>query len=181
LSDTEIDLEAIIERDRHWLGEPTTDCPEADRRALLEHVTELEAITEEIMADLRAIKALVPAHKVLTLPESMSRRAEYKNNWARKNRLSAPQWRMLEELSESNKNPENEWSFPHKNLRTGQKLRRMGLAKEHDHNAHRCCFSITAAGRERIAQRKNPDGKIASHEDPGDALRDPPPVSNSLP
>ncbi len=158
-----IDLDAIAARDHAWNGESqTATSPEADRRALLEHITELETITEQILQDFRAVKALVQARTTFDPgPDPpLIARNEYQNQWSKDNRIRPAQWRMLEELSEPNKNPENEWSFPHKALRTGRRLVELGLAKEHDYNTHRCVFSITDAGRTRLALRKNPHGKV---------------------
>lgn len=162
-----IDLEAIAERDRAWPGSSANaDCSEstsaeADRHALLEHIVELESITEEIQRDLRAVKALVRARTTFDPgpdPPPIAR-AEYKNRWGRANHLSAAQWRMLEELSERNKNPENEWRFGRKALATGARLVKLGLAKEHDFGPEliqcACFFSITEAGRARLAKRRS--------------------------
>lgn len=150
-----IDLEAITERDHDWSGEAAPlDCPEADRRALLEYIRELEQIAEETLSDLLAIKQLVSVPGVTSAVTKKPRRARKVGGKKRKD-LSPPQWRMLEELSETNDNPENEWRFPVSRLMTGRRLVEFKLAKEHDFSLGNryCFFSITVAGQERLEQR----------------------------
>ncbi len=157
-----IDLDAIAERDR--AGDVIA--AGADRRALLEYITELEQIAEETLSDLAAIKDIV---REIPRQARAERVAQASKKWRAANgqrNLTAPQWRMLEELSEPNKNTDNEWSFPHKALRTGGRLVALGLAKEHEGNVHRCVFSITAAGRARLAKRKELHDKLVQREAP---------------
>lgn len=175
-----IDLEAIAERDRLWPGSSdSADCSgstsaEADRHALLEYITDLEAIAEETMMDLHAIKDIVrekmrpdpPSEPRVPRAEQLARANKKWRATHGRRRLSTAQWRMLGELSEPNKNPENEWSFPHKRIRTGHRLVELGLAKEHELNTHRCVFSITDAGRKRLAKRGSTDGKVETRETP---------------
>jgi hypothetical protein len=67
----------------------------------------------------------------------------------KKPRLSDAQWRLLCELEEPNQNPDREWYFPEKNLRTLQKLQALGYARHVDSDQRRHGYAITPEGRAR--------------------------------
>ena len=57
MSGTDIDLDAIRERDRRWQPRGVrTEAPERDRRDLLQYIQELEELTKQIDGCVQAIK-----------------------------------------------------------------------------------------------------------------------------
>jgi hypothetical protein len=61
-------------------------------------------------------------------------------------RLSVAQLVLLDELAESNGNPDGAWYFPHGKARTLAILAVHGFAKQIEWNAHKVGYSITDAG-----------------------------------
>lgn len=156
---TDIDIEAIRARDRSYDG-TGVDSPEADRRALLVLFDELDDIATETQLDFRFIKDLV-REKLANVPVPRARDTRVGRI---RGDISAAQWRMLLELVEPNGNPENEWRFPRSKLASGGRLEGLGLAKEHYRDAFCCVFSITDAGRARLAHHRSQPQK--THETP---------------